>query len=131
MIGNKKAGLFVDSRYTLQAPIETDTKLVAVFETGQGAIDARVGDFIPKGGKLGFDPWLHTPGEIKDLSEKLAGKALKHLGALGFETRVLPSTSPAHAAMGLRAHLGGGDDLTECGAVRAKHHTVVGCGKFS
>ena len=74
VIGNKKAGLFVDSRYTLQAPIETDTKLVAVFETGQGAIDARVGDFIPKGGKLGFDPWLHTPGEIKDLSEKLAGK---------------------------------------------------------
>src|SRR5690242_12389414 len=28
IVGSKKAALFVDSRYTLQAPIETDTKLV-------------------------------------------------------------------------------------------------------
>src|ERR1041384_5268300 len=30
VIGARKAGLFVDSRYTLQAPLETDTKLVTV-----------------------------------------------------------------------------------------------------
>jgi Xaa-Pro aminopeptidase len=76
VVGLKKAGLFVDSRYTLQAPIETDTKLVTVIETAQGGMDARIGDFVPKGGKLGFDPWLHTPGEIKDLGEKLKGKAI-------------------------------------------------------
>jgi len=76
VVGPKKAGLFVDSRYTLQAPIETDTKLVTVVEGLQGAVDARIGDFVPKGGKLGFDPWLHTPGEIKDLGEKLKGKAV-------------------------------------------------------
>jgi len=74
VIGSKKAGLFIDSRYTLAAPMQTDTKLVTVIETGQGAVDARIGDFVPAGGKLGFDPWLHTPGEIKDLTEKLAGK---------------------------------------------------------
>ena len=75
IVGPKKAGLFVDSRYTLQAPLETDPKLVTVIETAQGSADARIGDFVPAGGKLGYDPWLHTPGEIKDLSEKLAGKA--------------------------------------------------------
>ena len=74
VVGPKTAGLFVDSRYTLQAPLETDTKLVTVIEAGQGGLDPRIGDFVPKGGKLGFDPWLHTPGEIKDLAEKLAGK---------------------------------------------------------
>jgi Xaa-Pro aminopeptidase len=74
VIGAKKAGLFIDSRYTLAAPLQTDTKLVTVIETGQGAVDGRIGDFVPAGGKLGFDPWLHTPGEIKDLTEKLAGK---------------------------------------------------------
>src|SRR3569623_1218327 len=74
VVGPKKAGLFVDSRYTLQAPIETDTKLVTVMDATQGGLDPRIGDFVPKGGKLGFDPWLHTPGEIKDLTEKLAGK---------------------------------------------------------
>jgi Xaa-Pro aminopeptidase len=75
VVGPKKAGLFVDGRYTLQGPLETDTKVVTVLETAQGGIDPRIGDFIPKGGKLGYDPWLHTPGEIKDLGEKLAGKA--------------------------------------------------------
>ena len=74
VIGLKKAGLFVDSRYTLQAPLETDTKLVTVLESAQGGTDPRIADFLPKGGKLGFDPWLHTPGEIKDLGDRLAGK---------------------------------------------------------
>src|SRR6187549_2571278 len=58
VVGPKKAGLFVDSRYTLQAPIETDTRLVTIIETSQPGTDARIGDFIPKAGKLGFDPWL-------------------------------------------------------------------------
>ena len=75
VVGPRKAGLFVDSRYTLQAPHETDTRLVTVIEAGQGGLDPRIGDFVPKGGKLGFGPWLHTPGEIKDLGDKLAGKA--------------------------------------------------------
>ncbi len=74
VVGPKKAGLFVDSRYTLQAPLETDTRAVTVVETAQGAVDPRIGDFVPKGGKLCFDPWLHTPGEIKELTEKLNGK---------------------------------------------------------
>ncbi|MEO8527397.1 MAG: aminopeptidase P family N-terminal domain-containing protein, partial [Caldimonas sp.] len=74
IVGPKKAGLFVDSRYTLQAPLQTDTKLVTIVETTQGGVDVRIGDFVPVGGKLGFDPWLHTPGEITDLSEKLDGK---------------------------------------------------------
>jgi len=74
VIGPKKAGLFVDSRYTLAAPLQTDTRHVTVIETAQGGSDGRVTDFVPAGGKLGYDPWLHTPGEIKDLTEKLAGK---------------------------------------------------------
>ncbi|MBN9303918.1 MAG: X-Pro aminopeptidase [Devosia sp. 67-54] len=75
VVGPKKAGLFVDSRYTLQAPLETDTKLVTVLESAQVGTDPRIADFVPRGGKLGFDPWLHTPGEIKDLGDRLAGKA--------------------------------------------------------
>ncbi|MBI4923801.1 MAG: aminopeptidase P family protein [Devosia nanyangense] len=75
VVGARKAGLFVDSRYTLQAPAETDSKLVTVIETAQGGVDAQIGDFVPKGGRIGFDPWLHTPGEIKELGAKLAGRA--------------------------------------------------------
>jgi Xaa-Pro aminopeptidase len=81
VVGAKKAGLFVDSRYTLQAPAETDTRLVTVIETAQGGVDAQIGDFVPKGGRIGFDPWLHTPGEIKELGAKLAGRATLVPGA--------------------------------------------------
>ena len=75
VIGARKAALFVDSRYTLQAPLETDTRLVAVLEAGQGGVDARIGDYVPAGGKLGYDPWLHTPGQICDLADRLGGRA--------------------------------------------------------
>ena len=74
-IGLSKATLFVDSRYTLQAPAETDTQVIEVIETTQGGLPAEIGDVAPKGGRIGYDPWLHTPGEIKDLGEKLAGRA--------------------------------------------------------
>jgi len=75
LIGKRKAALFVDSRYTLQAPAQTDVKKVTVIEALPSAIATHVPDFVPKGARIGFDPWLHTPGEIDDLSKKLKGKA--------------------------------------------------------
>jgi Xaa-Pro aminopeptidase len=75
VIGTSKAALFIDSRYTLQAPAETNTKLVKVIETAQGGMPKEIADYAPAGGKIGYDPWLHTPGEIKDLTAKLAGRA--------------------------------------------------------
>ena len=75
VVGAHKAGLFVDSRYTLQAPTQTDTALVTVHEVNQGGISPNIRLYVPKGGKLAYDPWLHTPGEIRDLTEKLDGYA--------------------------------------------------------
>lgn len=75
VVGTKKAALFVDSRYTLQAPAETDTRLVTVVEIGQGGISPRIVEFVPKGGRVGYDPWLHTPSEVEDLENKLKGHA--------------------------------------------------------
>jgi len=74
-VGLKKASLFVDSRYTLQAPAETNTRLIKVIETSQGSAPREIGDIVGRGGRIGYDPWLHTPGEIKDLTEKLASHA--------------------------------------------------------
>ncbi len=75
IIGSRKAALFVDGRYTLQAPAETDTKVITVLEAAQGGLSPKIADYVGKGGKLGFDPWLHTPSEIADLEKKLAGRA--------------------------------------------------------
>ncbi|WP_338719961.1 aminopeptidase P family protein [Devosia sp. XK-2] len=75
VIGTDKAGLFVDSRYTLQAPAQTDTDLVRVHEVNQGGVSADIRLYVPKGGTLAYDPWLHTPGEVRDIAEKLTGHA--------------------------------------------------------
>lgn len=75
VVGKTKAGLFVDSRYTLQAPAQTDTSKVTVHEANQGGLSAEIGSYVKKGGRIGYDPWLHTPGEIRDLAAKLDGKA--------------------------------------------------------
>lgn len=73
LIGLKKAQLFVDSRYTIQAPAQTDTSLIDVQEVTSLAIDAK--PLVAKGSVVAYDPWLHTPGEVRDLTEKLAGHA--------------------------------------------------------
>ncbi|WP_332700359.1 aminopeptidase P family protein [Devosia sp.] len=75
VVGARKAGLFVDSRYTLQAPAQTDTAKVKVQEWLLGGISPEVADYAPKGGTIAYDPWLHTPGEIRDLAAKLDGRA--------------------------------------------------------
>jgi Xaa-Pro aminopeptidase len=75
LIGLKRAGLFVDSRYTLQAPAQTDTRLFRVFEAPPASLAGEIGRFVPRGGRIGYDPWLHTSGELRDLTAKLAGRA--------------------------------------------------------
>ena len=75
IIGSRKAALFVDGRYTLQAPAETDTSVITVIEATQGGLSPQIADYVAKDGKLGFDPWLHTPSEIAELTRKLGGKA--------------------------------------------------------
>jgi Xaa-Pro aminopeptidase len=75
LIGPEKAALYVDGRYTLQAPAQTDTAKVQVVQTDRGGPDASAREIVPKGGRIAYDPWLHTPGEIRDLSALLAGHA--------------------------------------------------------
>lgn len=74
-VGTRRAVLFVDSRYAIQAPAETDTRLVKVVEITPGTLAERLRDVVPQGATIGYDPWLHVPSEIKDLSEKLKERA--------------------------------------------------------
>jgi Xaa-Pro aminopeptidase len=75
IVGARKAGLFVDSRYTLQAPTQTDTARIRIHEWLQGGLSPQIGDYVPKGGTIAYDAWLHTPGEIRDVAAKLDGRA--------------------------------------------------------
>ena len=56
---------------TLQAPAQTDTTLVSVHDSFEIDPGDWAGQTLPSGAKLGFDPWLHTPGRLAALREKL------------------------------------------------------------
>ncbi len=75
IVGRTGAGLFIDSRYTLQAPAQTDTSAITVHEVLQGGLSADLGNYAPQNGHIGYDAWLHSPGEIADLATKLSGRA--------------------------------------------------------
>jgi Xaa-Pro aminopeptidase len=73
----EKAAVFVDGRYTLQAREEVDANLFAPLHL----IETPPGEWIAKnlgaGGKLGYDPWLHTENGAKALAaacEKAGGE---------------------------------------------------------
>ena len=123
VIGPEKAGLFVDSRYTLQAPAQTDTSLVTVIEAAQGGLPAQIGDFIPEGGKLGYDAWLHSPAEIADLGKKLQGHAtlvaVPNLIDAIWADRPAPPAAPVEFLGHNRAGKKAEDKLTELRATLA------------
>ena len=75
LVGSEKAGLFVDSRYTLQAPAQTDTSLVDVIQTDRGGLNDEAKALVREGGTIAYDPWLHTPGEVRETAKLFEGHA--------------------------------------------------------
>ena len=61
------AALFVDGRYTVQAAAEVDTALWAVCHLTEQPLGGWIEGHLPKGARLGYDPWLHTPAQLEPL----------------------------------------------------------------
>ncbi|PBB95462.1 aminopeptidase P family protein [Mesorhizobium sp. WSM3862] len=62
-----RAFIFVDGRYTLQVRNEVDLSIFTVESLVDNPPASWIKDNLGKGARLGFDPWLHTIGEIKTL----------------------------------------------------------------
>jgi Xaa-Pro aminopeptidase len=67
-----KAALIVDGRYTLQSAAQTDTSVVTPVQMAETSESAWISANLPKGGVLGFDPWVHTPDQVKRLEAAVA-----------------------------------------------------------
>ena len=69
------AGVFVDGRYRLQVKTQ-----VAPDFTPVAWPDTKLADWLmeklPAGGRVGFDPWLHTAKEIEGLRERVATRGI-------------------------------------------------------
>jgi Xaa-Pro aminopeptidase len=77
VIGTKKAALFVDGRYTLQAADQVDTGVLTVVEVPGASLDDWLTQNLAAGAVVGFDPWLHTISSVEALERRLAAKDIK------------------------------------------------------
>jgi Xaa-Pro aminopeptidase len=62
-----RAFMFVDGRYTLQVRGEVDLDIFAIESLVDNPPASWIKDNLGKGARLGFDPWLHTIGDVKAL----------------------------------------------------------------
>ena len=73
----RKAALFVDGRYILQAPEQTDTKIFSIVDVMQTAPSDWLAANAKKNQTIGIDPRLHSLAAVKAYQSKLEAKGAK------------------------------------------------------
>src|SRR3569623_1913664 len=84
----EEAAIFTDGRYTLQVREQVDGANWAYVDVPATSVASWLGDHAPQGGRIGYDPWLHTRAWVEE-----ATKALAERGA----TLVPVDTNPVDA----------------------------------
>jgi Xaa-Pro aminopeptidase len=69
------AGVFIDGRYRVQVKAQVADVFTPVNWPEQMLEDWLI-DALPSGGKIGFDPWLHTVAEIERVKEAVSARGL-------------------------------------------------------
>ena len=62
-----QAGVFVDGRYCTQVKSQVDLACFTPVDWPEVKLGDWLKEALPKGGKVGFDPWLHTADEMGKL----------------------------------------------------------------
>ncbi len=68
------AAIFTDGRYTLQVRQQVDGAHWDYVPVPQVSIASWLGEHAPDGGRIGYDPWLHTRGWVEEARKALAEK---------------------------------------------------------
>jgi Xaa-Pro aminopeptidase len=66
------AAIFVDGRYTLQVRQQTDTALFEPRDLVEEGPGRWLENAAPNGGRIGYDPWLHTANAVDALKISVA-----------------------------------------------------------
>ncbi|HMG46254.1 MAG TPA: aminopeptidase P family protein [Allosphingosinicella sp.] len=70
----QEAAIFVDGRYTLQVRDQVDGKHWSYQSIPETSIADWLKAHAPDGGRIGYDPWLHTKDWVEKAREALADK---------------------------------------------------------
>lgn len=70
------AGVFIDGRYRTQVKAQVADVFTPVPWPEVSLADWLL-EQLPNGGRIGFDPWLHTVGQVSDLTKTLRGSDIE------------------------------------------------------
>ena len=96
------AGVFIDGRYRTQVKAQ-----VADVYTPVPWPDVQMADWLreqlPDGGRIGFDPWLHTAGQLRQLKADLNGTGIEMVQCENLVDRIWPD-QPAPPMNPVQSH---------------------------
>ncbi|MGI9370111.1 MAG: aminopeptidase P family protein [Ruegeria sp.] len=81
------AGVFIDGRYRTQVKAQVAAEYTPV-PWPDVSLGAWLKEQLPDGGKVGFDPWLHSAGQIRAVQKELAGSGVELVRCANLVDRV-------------------------------------------
>ena len=91
-----RAGVFVDGRYRVQVKAQVADPFTPV-DWPETALADWLAQTLPDGGRVGFDPWLHTAAEIDKLAAGLEGKGVALVPGENLIDAIWPDQPPPPA----------------------------------
>jgi Xaa-Pro aminopeptidase len=89
-----RAAVFVDGRYRLQVQGQVDRDRFEIRRIPEDRLADWLIAALPCGGRLGFDPWLHTAREIEGLAAALEARQIGLARVENLVDRVWPDQPP-------------------------------------
>jgi Xaa-Pro aminopeptidase len=96
-----QAAIFIDGRYTLQVRDQVEERLFSYQSVPATSVAKWLGEQAPEGGKIGFDPWLHSKPWVDACNKALRDKGAAMEPVEGnpvdaiWQDRPAPSLAPA------------------------------------
>jgi Xaa-Pro aminopeptidase len=98
---SEEAAIFTDGRYTIQVREQVDGNHWHYVGVPETSIADWLKDHAPSGGRIGYDPWVHTKGWVEAATQALAdrGAALVAVEANPVDKVWLDQPAPSAAKM--------------------------------
>ena len=90
-----RAGVFIDGRYRVQVRSQIDAAHFTPVPWPETRPSDWLREALPKGGRVGFDPWLHTRKEIEGMERALEGS---NIGLIAIDQNPVDAVWPDRPA---------------------------------
>ncbi len=100
----QEAAIFVDGRYVLQVRHEIDEKLIAPLDIFEMPPSRWLCEHAAEGARIGYDPWVHTPGQIERFAKACEGKRIEFVAVADNPIDALWADRPAAPLGALSLH---------------------------